>query len=191
MERDKRPVTGLPQRHSFLGPWFSVFIGRELFETEKILSINDGNGYIPSKERLILTRNFINKLLKTKNLEKDIKDHNDYLNKLEREKEQVWEEERRARKKFGNPHKTKPGYIYFLQDSSQKIKIGKTINLNNRIFYLGLHLPEKPTLFHHFKTDDMTKSERALHDKYQQYRLNGEWFSLPQTEITKIKEIYP
>ena len=82
------------------------------------------------------------------------------------------------------------GYIYFLQDSSQRIKIGKTKNLDKRVFNLSVSLPEKSALFHFFETGDITKSEKELHNKYKKYRLNGEWFDLPQEELVKIKEIY-
>lgn len=145
------------------------------------------NDYFPSKEHLTLIRDWISNLLETEDLEIKTKEYNDRLDKRVREHNKECEEES---EKTERVHKIVPGYIYFLQDKSQQVKIGKTKNLNERIFHLGLHLPEKPTLFHHFKTKDITKSERDLHDKFQQYRLNGEWFNLPQEELVKIKESY-
>lgn len=85
--------------------------------------------------------------------------------------------------------KSKPGHIYFLQDEIGRIKIGKTRNLKNRIFDIGIKLPAEPQLLHSIKTEDITSCERYFHSKYQEYRLNGEWFNLPKQELNRIKEV--
>jgi hypothetical protein len=82
---------------------------------------------------------------------------------------------------------TYEGYIYFLQDDIGRTKIGKTKDIDKRIFNIGILLPKQPILFHFFKTQDMTKSEKELHKKYIKYRLDGEWFNLPKKELDKIK----
>lgn len=82
------------------------------------------------------------------------------------------------------------GYIYFLKEHSGKTKIGKTKNLNNRIFNLCVLFPVKPTLIYSFRTNDIYKKERELHKKYYKYRMDGEWFNLPKKEIEYIKRTY-
>lgn len=83
----------------------------------------------------------------------------------------------------------KAGFIYFLQEYTGKIKIGKTQYLDKRISNIGVKLPIQPTLIHYFSTEDMTGSEEKLHKKYQKYRLEGEWFKLSKKEIEKIKTL--
>lgn len=85
--------------------------------------------------------------------------------------------------------KQSPGYIYFLQDDTGRIKIGKTKELNKRIFHIGIHLPTVPILFHSFKTSDTTTSEKSLHEKYKDHRLGGEWFNIPKEELPLIKRM--
>jgi hypothetical protein len=87
--------------------------------------------------------------------------------------------------------KKRAGFIYFLQEHTGKVKIGKTKFLGSRIFDLGIKFPIKPILIHSFPTEDITESERELHKKYHKFRLEGEWFKLSKREIEKIKEQYP
>lgn len=63
--------------------------------------------------------------------------------------------------------KKQEGFVYFLKEHSGKIKIGKTKNLNKRIFHLGIKFPIEPVLIHSFKTTDITRSEKELHEKYK------------------------
>lgn len=87
--------------------------------------------------------------------------------------------------------KKQSGFIYFLQEHTGKVKIGKTKFLSKRILDLGIKFPIKPILIHSFSTEDITESERKLHKKYHKFRLEGEWFKLSKREIEKIKEQYP
>lgn len=82
------------------------------------------------------------------------------------------------------------GFIYFLQDDMKRIKIGKTINLNRRIFDLNVKLPSPLKLIHYIKSEDIDKEEKQIHQKYSKHRLQGEWFNLPKGTIKFIKE-YP
>ena len=93
-------------------------------------------------------------------------------------------------KSIPTPRIPQKGYIYFILDNSKKVKIGKTKYLEERILQLEKILGEPIILHHFFKTFDITKSEKKLHKKYKQYRLNGEWFNLPKEELDFIKEYY-
>ena len=77
--------------------------------------------------------------------------------------------------------------VYFIRDGIGHVKIGITNNINNRLkalqtacalklqYYAGLQVPNK------FKAQEI---ERYLHEKFNDYRLNGEWFV--EQEILKF-----
>lgn len=83
------------------------------------------------------------------------------------------------------------GYIYFLRDNtSGAVKIGKAINLDNRIE--NMKLPAKPTLLHSIFVNDYDKAEKIFHDAFSKHRKRGEWFDLPGSTINDIEdECYP
>lgn len=86
-----------------------------------------------------------------------------------------------------NPKQTE-GYIYFLSDNNEYVKIGKAINLDARIE--SIKLPEKPTLLHSVKVYDYDKAEKIFHDYYAECRKRGEWFSLDAKQKANIQNGY-
>lgn len=70
-------------------------------------------------------------------------------------------------------------YVYFIRDTLGHIKIGVTINVRNRINQLQTANPMKLEFYYgmHVKSiDDAAIIEKELHDKFKDFRLNGEWF---------------
>lgn len=69
--------------------------------------------------------------------------------------------------------------VYFLRaGESGNIKIGKTYDLNARVASLQTGSPEPLRLlaFINCREVNPTDAEAAMHGKFQQYRLQGEWF---------------
>ena len=82
--------------------------------------------------------------------------------------------------------KTIAGWDYVLQ-ADKYYKIGKASNVSKRFKGISTKLPFKSSLVCKIKTDDMTQLETSLHEKYAEYRTNGEWFILPPEEVEELK----
>lgn len=71
------------------------------------------------------------------------------------------------------------GFVYFLQ-AGPYTKIGKTKDVGRRIKELRIQLPFEAELIHVIYCEsDLSLHERNLHNKWAEYRKNGEWFVLP------------
>lgn len=80
------------------------------------------------------------------------------------------------------------GFVYVLQ-SGQHYKIGKTKRLDSRIMTLKIQLPMPVFLLHAFPCQDYSQSELELHALLHEWRLNGEWFGLPNEVLYWITQI--
>ncbi|MEM8675027.1 MAG: GIY-YIG nuclease family protein [Cyanobacteria bacterium P01_G01_bin.67] len=80
------------------------------------------------------------------------------------------------------------GFIYFIYDFlTKKTKIGKTSkHPAYRLKELQTGNGTKLELLHFYESDQMSKEESNLHDKYAQYRTIGEWFELPLPLLLEI-----
>lgn len=86
----------------------------------------------------------------------------------------------------------KSGYVYGIwmitpgkhcRDGSSDIKIGMTRDPQLRfkqISKTNVKMPYTLRLAFEAWTDDMVRAERLLHTMLQQYRIDGEWFHIPQ-----------
>lgn len=83
----------------------------------------------------------------------------------------------------------RPGYIYLISSPTGHYKIGKTIDVPNRINTLRIQLPFHIKLVCYFHSDDYVQAERELHETYSHRRTNGEWFKLTPGEVEAIKAI--
>jgi len=154
---------------------FSISIEEDYFKID--------SGLFHSYEELLFIKNKLEQLLSQKNIKEDIK-------KINKKMEDKRDSQHLLSKQTSKSIIRKlPGHVYFLQDDHNRIKIGKTKNLSNRIFGIGLNLPVRPKLFHSIETDNITILERHFHSMFKKYRLNGEWFDIPQEELLKIQEI--
>ena len=81
------------------------------------------------------------------------------------------------------------GYIYIIQDIdiSKQYKIGRTNHPRARMNRFGVELPFKTKVIHVLQTDNAILAEKQLHKKYAQFRTNGEWFELSQTQLDEIR----
>lgn len=88
-----------------------------------------------------------------------------------------------------NRRKGRRGYVYLLKSLDGYYKIGKSVEPAARIRSLGVVLPFPIETEHFFSCDDYSEAEAALHRKYADFRLKGEWFDLPDTEVAWVKSI--
>lgn len=81
--------------------------------------------------------------------------------------------------------------IYIAQLRGHRpVKIGVVENdddVDKRIGNLQVSSPFPVDLLGIFPGDETV--ERQLHDKYQGYRLRGEWFNIPEHELDKLLEL--
>lgn len=82
-----------------------------------------------------------------------------------------------------------PGYVYLIKSSTGHWKIGRSKNPKDRLKTFGVILPFEVQYEHLIPADDMCKAESALHEKYAEKRVNGEWFLLTEDDIADIKAI--
>ena len=68
------------------------------------------------------------------------------------------------------------------------VKIGVSTQTKIRTRHLGTKIPfaVKKVLF--FNVENMYKIEKELHKKYEEKRMNGEWFKLSELDIGEITE---
>lgn len=89
--------------------------------------------------------------------------------------------------KYTPPPKNTCGYIYLIQSASGHCKIGLSKNVEKRFKTLAQTSPVKLELVHSFYADDMTTTEKMLHELFSSKRVKNEWFELSPDDIEYIK----
>lgn len=80
------------------------------------------------------------------------------------------------------------GYVYFIQeDYAGRIKIGKTVNLDQRMENFGVKLPFELELIHYVESNNHHYTEKLFHIHFNDKRVNGEWFELNEEDMAWIK----
>ena len=83
-------------------------------------------------------------------------------------------------------HLKKEGYVYFLKDVNNLIKIGCTNNVKNRIYSLKRNHGELKIL-KLIKCNKMIDLERYYHIIFKDNRVTGEWFDLKEDIVLDLK----
>lgn len=78
-------------------------------------------------------------------------------------------------------------YIYIIK-GMEYYKIGKSKNVDRRLKEFKVAIPYKIELYSKISVSDMDDAEKALHTKYENNRIEGEWFKLDNTSINKMLE---
>lgn len=79
------------------------------------------------------------------------------------------------------------GYVYLFSDGEGMYKIGITsTGVERRLKDIQNMSPKKIDYIHHFLSRDYFKTEKRLHERYDQFREHGEWFRLPQEAVEMI-----
>lgn len=81
---------------------------------------------------------------------------------------------------------SRPGFVYLIR-AGDLCKIGMTISVESRLSSLQSSSSLPIELLHVIETTDMDTTETALHEKFQNKRVNGEWFNLSLEDIEYIK----
>lgn len=84
----------------------------------------------------------------------------------------------------------KTGYVYLLRSKNgDHYKIGKASDPKSRTKTIGIKLPFEVELIHTIHCKDYTAAEEKLHIRFEQKRVNGEWFALSLEDVEWIKSI--
>lgn len=79
----------------------------------------------------------------------------------------------------------KPGYVYFIKDNLDNIKIGLAQNIEKR-FKNYTEMAYDPEIIFLLKCHDTVKVEKYFHNKFASKRFKGEWFKLDSEDIKFI-----
>jgi hypothetical protein len=81
------------------------------------------------------------------------------------------------------------GYVYLIGSSLFGwYKIGKTKNPKVRVDDLGILLPFKIEVFAIWEAKNCGAMEKALHEKYAEFHINGEWFRFNKDKLESVIE---
>jgi len=78
------------------------------------------------------------------------------------------------------------GWVYILR-AGPYYKIGQSKNVAKRIKQISPKMPFKVSLLYKIYTADRYALEDKLHARYEEYRVNGEWFKLPQRALDELR----
>lgn len=100
---------------------------------------------------------------------------------MERETQRMDEMSRTPRNR-----RKKMGFVYMMRcNRTSRIKIGFSVNPNYREKTLQSENPDVALIW---KKEGTRDDEMEMHARFSAYRFRGEWFNLPESELTKIKE---
>ena len=87
--------------------------------------------------------------------------------------------------------KSTEGYVYLICDPlNDRYKIGVTKGkVNKRMLKLQTGNSTELHIICQYKTEFPFRMEKMLHLKYDQYRVHGEWFDLPDNDIIHFEEV--
>lgn len=76
--------------------------------------------------------------------------------------------------------KVEAGYVYVIEDESQRVKLGKSRDADLRLRELQTGNAERLRVRYRLQVSDMHKAETSLHALFAAYRLrqDGEWFKI-------------
>lgn len=83
--------------------------------------------------------------------------------------------------------KPNPGYVYLVKNQDGNYKIGRSLNPNKRIESMGVKLPFPIEAVCIIPSEQMSRLEQELHARFDDKRLNGEWFALADEDVEYIR----
>jgi len=81
-------------------------------------------------------------------------------------------------------------YVLAAQDGSGLYKIGLSTRPSRRVPEFSPKLPFETRLIACIATEDAISLEQALHTRFQEHRVRGEWFRLGEPDIAAIRAEY-
>lgn len=86
-----------------------------------------------------------------------------------------------------------PGYVYVIYSSTGHYKIGYSINPDERlksfIRGFGVKIPVELRIEHRIQTNNMRLLENALHQRFANKHINGEWFQLDENDLMYLRTL--
>jgi hypothetical protein len=115
---------------------------------------------------------------------KDIVDHA----RGELERRRIRDEAKAA--KLARKNRLDPGYVYLVQSPTGTYKIGRSLNVKDRLKTFHLKLPFEVELVHIIECERMRQAEGCLHQRFETKRINeSEFFALTDEDVAWIKSI--
>lgn len=97
------------------------------------------------------------------------------------------EKNRRDQLILESRERNRKGYVYFFLDLNTGLtKVGKTINIEKRKYQLEYEFNTNLKLLGSIPSENALVLEKEVHNLIGEYRVNGEWFNLPEEEVRVI-----
>ncbi len=183
-ELESKERNGAYIRSSFINDYFLHYIK----EKDEILPIRYYDGAYMSKPHIRTLIKGLENFLDNELTDEQIEEINEHLiRENQRQYEESYERVPKSRRQSISKAKEEAGYVYFIKEHfSGKVKIGKTKHMNSRMEMFGVKLPFEWDVIKTVKSADYSLTETLLHRKYENKRVNGEWFDLTQSDIDDI-----
>ncbi|MBC2594676.1 GIY-YIG nuclease family protein [Ruficoccus amylovorans] len=81
----------------------------------------------------------------------------------------------------------KKGHVYLLKHD-RDYKIGHSFDATQRYKQIRVQMPLETEEIHVIETDDCVGIEKYWHNRFENKRLNGEWFRLSRSDVTAFKK---
>ena len=159
------------------GGWYGYEAGTDFDDLTVEFSINDLCNL--SNETFLALKNWLvhNAAIHIKAAVQERNELQQRRDNARHEKDKQEREQRKLNK--GN----KVGFVYLVGADNGLHKIGKSVNVTNRVTEFGIKLPVKTWLVHSFQSNQYDKVELQLHEMFADKRSHGEWFNLTPEDI--------
>jgi hypothetical protein len=79
------------------------------------------------------------------------------------------------------------GFVYLIHGvGTNYYKIGKSIHPDKRVLQISPKMPFKAEIVQVWRSLFMSDAERIMHEEYEAYRTNGEWFEFDKETLARI-----
>ena len=98
---------------------------------------------------------------------------------------QRWQEETRRENKLNKGHRVRPGDVYLIRAENGMYKMGRTLNIGQRVQTLGIKIPLRLELVASYRADDYMAEEARWHSTFADKRIvdGGEWFNIDDNDV--------
>lgn len=83
------------------------------------------------------------------------------------------------------PSGDRSGFVYVIQNDSGLCKIGRAKDVGKRIRSLSTGSSSELKLIAAWPCDDAAQHESRLHAEWNEHRVRGEWFRIPEDTVTR------
>lgn len=141
--------------------------------------LRDVNGYVLNRTEINDFLDKIHDFYETYTNE-DIDEINSKVDQI-RGSKNIYTESKNEQKEFNENE-----YVYFIKNEDNVVKIGRTINLTNRISALKGASPHELKLMNYIQTHDCVELEEMAHKYFSDKKIRGEWFDVNQNDVKEF-----